>query len=617
MSALKRSEAALEGIALLRGGSVVKKYGRQGKPHETLFKLSGDETVLAWEGHGLKRLKRRAVQVADLEELCVGHESDVFQRLASRETAVAHMSLTLKMASQSERAIKGRETLDLSCDDEETFGLWVAALRALIADRPALLPNDQQRQMLKDLTTTSSLLDDDDEGEEEVGFALAQDASVRIFEEPEPDPAVVRLFRLLRAPGHELALAFCAAASPEDSDKLASALVLVLSSDGRSTAAAANGSGASSGQRRALGFVTELVRTDLEATASKELVFRRNSAATKCATALARRAGGAYLRATLCAPVCVACDAAVGRSHGLEIDPGRLREMKDVDDEMLHALLSSQQAALAHIVQSFVDALLQSEPRVPPPLRALCAEVWRLVLERFGPDADGAARAALSGVLFLRFAVPAIVAPAAHGVLPEPPPVAAARSLVLVSKVITSLANGVELGTKEAFLAPLQPLVADNIEAMQSFLGVLGAQPTAESTAGEGEGGAAEGGGEGGGGEDCGGEDCGGEGCGGGGAEGGGEGGGEDEDRVPNDPALLAALDLVQAVLGRAVASVRASLGEAAASPEMEELLAGVQTEAPATEEGDGRGSVGDMRKPPKSAEDEAALAKEMVSTAL
>tara|TARA_B110001452_G_C15201187_1_gene416862 strand:- start:837 stop:1427 length:591 start_codon:yes stop_codon:yes gene_type:complete len=146
-----RSETALEGIALLRRGSVVKKYGRQGKPHETLFKLSADETVLAWEGHGLKRLKRRAVQVADLEELCVGHESDVFQRLASSDhmQAAAHMSLTLKMASESERAAKGRETLDLSCDDEETFGLWVAALRALIADRPALLPNDQQRRMLK------------------------------------------------------------------------------------------------------------------------------------------------------------------------------------------------------------------------------------------------------------------------------------------------------------------------------------------------------------------------------------------------------------------------------------------------------------------------------------
>ena len=32
------------------------------------------------------------------------------------------------------------------------------------------------------------------------------------------------------------------------------------------------------------------------------------------------------LRATLCAPVCLVCDAAVGRSFGLEIDPARLRQ---------------------------------------------------------------------------------------------------------------------------------------------------------------------------------------------------------------------------------------------------------------------------------------------------
>ena len=102
---------------------------------------------------------------------------------------------------------------------------------------------------------------------------------------------------------------------------------------------------------------------------------------------------------------------------------------------------------------------------MPPPLRALCSLIWQQVLARFNPNANPnatatanasgsgsggikeaivdakvahAARTAVSGVLFLRFLVPAIVAPAVHGVLPEAPARVASRGLVLVSKVADS-----------------------------------------------------------------------------------------------------------------------------------------------------------------------------------
>ena len=106
---------------------------------------------------------------------------------------------------------------------------------------------------------------------------------------------------------------------------------------------------------------------------------------------------------------------------------------------------------------------------MPPPLRALCSLIWQQVLARFNPNANPnatatanasgsgsggikeaivdakvahAARTAVSGVLFLRFLVPAIVAPAVHGVLPEAPARVASRGLVLVSKVrLTRLAS--------------------------------------------------------------------------------------------------------------------------------------------------------------------------------
>ena len=129
----KRSETAKEGLALLKRGSTVKKYGRQGKPHATLFRLSDDETLLGWEGRGLNKLKRRAVRICDLVELLVGHESVVF--LEARAPGAEHMSMSLRLLKAQRPDDDDRDTLDLSCDDEETFGLWVAALRALLAEQ--------------------------------------------------------------------------------------------------------------------------------------------------------------------------------------------------------------------------------------------------------------------------------------------------------------------------------------------------------------------------------------------------------------------------------------------------------------------------------------------------
>lgn len=342
----------------------------------------------------------------------------------------------------------------------------------------------------------------------------------------------------LTAPPHILVVALCEAAPPEEADKLTAALVMLL----RDKNAADGGHG------RALSSLRQLVRTDLVATPAAELVFRRNSAATRFATALARECGRGYLRATLCAPVCLACDSAVGRTFGLEIDPSRLRQMEGVDDEMVDALLASQQAALQMVVQSFVDAVLRSQ--MPPPLRALCGLIRQHVLERFGDEAAGAARSALSGVLFLRFLVPAVVAPAAHGVLPELPPQEAQRSLVLVSKVITSLANGVDVGAKEAFMAPLQPVVSANMEAVRSFLDAATRPPA--GGAGDAAG---SGGGGGGSGEDSGG--------------GGDDGSGAADVRL--DDAQLAALRLVHCALGRSADAVYESLGRA--SPELVALV--------------------------------------------
>ena len=93
----KRSETALEGIALLRRGSVVKKYGRQGKPHAVTFRLLDDLRTLSWERSGIgSKLsglgkwggggdKVRSVQLDEMVEILVGESRA--RTLASKQAS--------------------------------------------------------------------------------------------------------------------------------------------------------------------------------------------------------------------------------------------------------------------------------------------------------------------------------------------------------------------------------------------------------------------------------------------------------------------------------------------------------------------------------------------------
>ena len=54
-----RSATVEEGVALLKRGTNVTKYGRSGKPHSTMLKLSDDERRIGWDAQGLAKLRKR------------------------------------------------------------------------------------------------------------------------------------------------------------------------------------------------------------------------------------------------------------------------------------------------------------------------------------------------------------------------------------------------------------------------------------------------------------------------------------------------------------------------------------------------------------------------------
>jgi len=130
-----------EGIALLKRGVQAVRYGRQGRPDVTSFKLSDDEQTLAWDKRKSIAQHRgmRSLRLADVTdvELRAGHERPNPRR-SSSAVVPPHLILSVKIspkpaAGADDPTAYTRDCLDMGLSDEETFGLLVAAFRALVS----------------------------------------------------------------------------------------------------------------------------------------------------------------------------------------------------------------------------------------------------------------------------------------------------------------------------------------------------------------------------------------------------------------------------------------------------------------------------------------------------
>jgi len=161
----QRSPTAIAGIRLLKSGCEAVKYSRRGQPRSTTFRLSDDEQTLSWDaGHGgitapvkMAKGERRNVKITEILDVLLGMESKIFTLHkdatgGGTEHPMAHVSMTLVLVGslpsmpgedgslgRTKTTFEQRETLDLSFKDEEIFGLWVAALRALMSETEPVL----------------------------------------------------------------------------------------------------------------------------------------------------------------------------------------------------------------------------------------------------------------------------------------------------------------------------------------------------------------------------------------------------------------------------------------------------------------------------------------------
>jgi len=124
---------------------------------------------------------------------------------------------------------------------------------------------------------------------------------------------------------------------------------------------------------------------------------------------------------------------------------------------------------LLQVLDDITESIFMSSEACPRTLRYVCACLQRDVQDRW-PGERLVKTRVVSGFIFLRLLCPAILNPRQFGLLSEPVPPPATRSLVMIAKCLQNLANLVEFGGKEPYMEVVNPFILKNKERMVVFL---------------------------------------------------------------------------------------------------------------------------------------------------
>lgn len=190
------------------------------------------------------------------------------------------------------------------------------------------------------------------------------------------------------------------------------------------------------------------------------------------ATTLASSLMEQYMRSTCASFVSLALKDVVKQitesKQSCELNPAKLQEGSDVNVNR-ECLLGHLRAAIASITVS--------QSIFPKELRYVFGRQQQLVQKRWKNDKNVRTRV-VSGFIFLRLLCPAIINPKMFNIISESPTAISARNLLLVAKSIQNLANLVEFGAKEEYMACVNPFIVENKAKIVQFIDDLGNKGT-------------------------------------------------------------------------------------------------------------------------------------------
>eukprot|EP01103_Thecamoeba_quadrilineata_P011116 TRINITY_DN2585_c0_g2_i1.p1 TRINITY_DN2585_c0_g2~~TRINITY_DN2585_c0_g2_i1.p1 ORF type:complete len:562 (+),score=85.83 TRINITY_DN2585_c0_g2_i1:132-1817(+) len=187
-------------------------------------------------------------------------------------------------------------------------------------------------------------------------------------------------------------------------------------------------------------------------------LFRGESAAIKLMSRYFALEGKMYLNKFVRPLVIKICQSGSLEVNKQKVDPG--------EDIMANS------TKLLMITQEFLDNFCQSPNQCPLKFRHVFTTVKRELKNYF----PGLVDAIVGSLLFLRFICPAITCPQKYGIDEMNPEklVECQRSLILVSKLLQNLVNGVEFdGTKEMYMTGLNCFITKNVDSLQNFFKIV------------------------------------------------------------------------------------------------------------------------------------------------
>ncbi|KAL6043016.1 Ras GTPase activating protein ira2 [Balamuthia mandrillaris] len=224
-----------------------------------------------------------------------------------------------------------------------------------------------------------------------------------------------------------------------------------------------------------LELLKSLIDREISVTKQPSTLFRSNSAACKMLSLAMKLMGKDYLKSVLRWPVNHICEKYALPEDSLEIDPVR---MKPGDDA------KHNQEKLTLHCHEFLTAILDSIDECPIFFRKI-ANYLQLGVARKFPESRQIRNnfSAVGGLLFLRFFCPAIFAPEKFGMVKDAPTPTALRTLVLISKVLQTMANGLEAGFEaktETYMVKMNDFIKENFQSLVDYFIHVASLPSKE-----------------------------------------------------------------------------------------------------------------------------------------
>jgi len=153
-------------------------------------------------------------------------------------------------------------------------------------------------------------------------------------------------------------------------------------------------------------------------------------------------------------------------NESLEIDPTKATPNDNIKTNL---------EKISKLTVRFVETILASSDQLPIEARAFLHSVKKGV-EQIFPNSR---IRVVAGFLFLRYLVPCLFSPEGFDILPNPPSITNRRTLVLIAKILQSLANGATL--KEEFMLDFNNYVEQNIPKLEKFMDEISEVPSNSS----------------------------------------------------------------------------------------------------------------------------------------